>query len=67
MAWHAWLCGPPILGDDDEEIFPAAAAVPMGFCPSAGSAQALADVVTAEACLPDDRRAHPEPWFLWIF
>ena len=58
--WHKWLCGPPIRSNSGDEKYPACAAAPMGFGPSAGWAQALTDVATAHAQLPDDRRLHPD-------
>lgn len=62
--WEKWLCGPPIplqtSSGETKQFYPAARATPMGFGPSAGWAQALTDVVTADAKLPPQQRLSPD-------
>lgn len=69
--WHRWLCGPPVAmvsgqittasKDSAPETlrYPACAAAPMGFGPSAGWAQGLTDTITRKAGLPSSARLHP--------
>ena len=62
--WEKWLCGPPIplqtSSGETKQFYPAARATPMGFGPSAGWAQGLTDVVTADAKLPPQQRLSPD-------
>ena len=62
--WRWWLCRPPfswrLSASSSGQRFPASCSAPMGFGPSACWAQALTDVVTADAGLPFQQRVHPD-------
>ena len=55
--WRRWLAHPVL--SKKRSLAPVHRAVPMGFGPAAGFAQALTDVCTGRASLPPERRLLP--------